>query len=56
MAHPAVSTMLPGPKSPAELDGLLDWWQVEIPGAFWDDLAKSGLLEAGTPLPNGQVA
>jgi D-threo-aldose 1-dehydrogenase len=56
MAHPAVSTMLPGPKSPGELDGLLDWWQVEIPGAFWDDLAKSGLLEAGTPLPNGRVA
>lgn len=56
MAHPAVSTMLPGPKSPAELDGLLDWWQVDIPAAFWDDLAKSGLLAAGTPLPNGRVA
>ncbi|HVW91109.1 MAG TPA: aldo/keto reductase [Devosia sp.] len=56
MAHPAVTTMLPGPKSPAELDGLLDWWQVEIPAAFWDDLAKSGLLEAGTPLPNGRSA
>jgi len=56
MAHPAVSTMLPGPRSPDEVDGLLDWWQVEIPPAFWNELAESGLLKAGTPLPNGRIA
>jgi D-threo-aldose 1-dehydrogenase len=56
LAHPAVATILPGPKSPAELDGILDWWQVEIPDAFWNALADRKLVAPGTPLPNGRTA
>jgi D-threo-aldose 1-dehydrogenase len=56
LAHPAVATVLPGPKSPAELEGILGWWQTEIPAAFWTALAESGLVAPGTPLPNGKTA
>lgn len=56
LAHPAVATVLPGPKSPAELDGILDWWQVAIPDAFWTELSEAGLVAPGTPLPGGQTA
>ena len=55
-AHPAVKTVLPGPKSPAELDGIIEWWQFEIPGSFWDALADQKLVAPGTPLPNGRTA
>ena len=56
LAHPVVCTVLTGPKSPAELEGILDWWNTRIPQGFWDDLAGSGLLAAGTPLPGGKTA
>jgi D-threo-aldose 1-dehydrogenase len=56
LAHPAIATVLPGPKSPAELDGILDWWKVPIPDAFWAALAERKLVAAGTPLPNGRTA
>ena len=41
LAHPAIATVLPGPKSPAELEGILDWWQVKIPDAFWAALGRA---------------
>ncbi len=56
LTHPAVATVLPGPKSPAELDGILDWGQVRIPDDFWTALADRRLVAPGTPLPNGQMA
>ena len=56
VAHPTVVSVLTGPKSPAELDGILKWWNTKIPGAFWDALADQGLVAKGTPLPNGRVA
>ncbi|HTJ57611.1 MAG TPA: aldo/keto reductase [Devosiaceae bacterium] len=56
LTHPAVATVLPGPKSPAELQGILDWWQVSIPAEFWTELAAQHLVAPGTPLPNGKTA
>ncbi|HVX81064.1 MAG TPA: aldo/keto reductase [Devosiaceae bacterium] len=56
LAHPAIANVLPGPKSPAELDGILEWWQTEIPASFWDALADAKLVAPGTPLPNGRTA
>jgi len=56
LAHKAVCNVLPGPKAPEELDGILQWWQADIPGAFWDALADRKLVAPGTPLPNGKVA
>lgn len=55
LTHPAVCNVLPGPRSPAELDGILDWWDVKIPGELWTTLAAKGLLAPGTPIP-GSVA
>ena len=56
VAHPVVVSVLTGPKSPAELSGILTWWNTTIPGTFWDELADKGLVAKGTPLPNGRVA
>ncbi len=57
LAHPAIATVLPGPKSPAELDGIVEWWQVKMSwtpsGRRWRSAASS---RSGTPLPNGQTA
>ncbi|UJW86603.1 aldo/keto reductase [Devosia sp. SL43] len=53
LTHPAVCNVLPGPRSPAELDGILDWWDVSIPGELWTTLAAKGLLAPGTPIPGG---
>lgn len=51
LAHPLVCSVLTGPKSPAELNGILDWWNTPIPAGFWRDLADRKLLVEGTPLP-----
>lgn len=53
LTHPAVCAVLPGPRSPQELDGILDWWKVEIPAGLWTALAEKGLVAPGTPLPGG---
>ncbi len=56
VAHPVVCSVLTGPKTLAELDGILAWWNTKIPASFWDALADQKLVSPGTPLPNGRVA
>jgi D-threo-aldose 1-dehydrogenase len=51
--HPAVCNVLPGPRSPAELDGILAWWDIAVPTELWTTLARRGLLAPGTPIPGG---
>ena len=53
VTHPAVCNVLPGPRSPQELDGILAWWDVDIPTELWSTLASRGLLAPGTPIPGG---
>jgi D-threo-aldose 1-dehydrogenase len=53
LTHPVVCNVLPGPRSPAELDGILDWWDIKIPTELWTTLAAKGLLAPGTPIPGG---
>lgn len=53
LTHPAVCNVLPGPRSPAELDGILEWWDVKVPDELWSSLAAKGLLAPGTPVPGG---
>lgn len=55
LTHPAVCNVLPGPRSPEELDGILGWWNREIPPELWTTLAQRGLLAPGTPIPGGQA-
>lgn len=56
LTHPAVCNVLPGPRTPAELDGIVDWWNTPIPDEMWMAFAERGLFAEGTPLPNGNVA
>lgn len=56
LAHKAVCNVLPGPRSSAELDGILTWWNTKIPDEFWTALADKRLVAPGTPLPNGKTA
>jgi D-threo-aldose 1-dehydrogenase len=51
LAHPVICSVLTGPKSVAELNGILDWWNTPIPSGFWRDLADKKLVADGTPLP-----
>jgi D-threo-aldose 1-dehydrogenase len=51
LAHPLVVSTIPGPRSAAELNQILDWWQIPIPASFWSDLKSDGLLPAGAPVP-----
>jgi D-threo-aldose 1-dehydrogenase len=53
LSHPAVCNVLPGPRSPEELDGILAWWDAPIPHELWTTLAAKGLLAPGTPIPGG---
>lgn len=55
LTHPAVCNVLPGPRSPEELDGILDWWSIDIPTGLWSALAEKKLLAEGTPIPGGMV-
>jgi D-threo-aldose 1-dehydrogenase len=55
LLHPAVCNVLPGPRSPEELDGILNWWAMEIPAELWTTLATQGLLAPGTPIPGGKA-
>lgn len=56
LSHPAVASVLLGPRSLDELSALLAWSQTPIADAFWTDLAAAGVLAAGTPLPGGVTA
>lgn len=51
LTHPAICSVLTGPKSPAELAQNIDWWATGIPAAFWTDLLDHKLLAPGTPVP-----
>lgn len=56
LAHPAVCCVLAGGTAPHEIQQFLQWSRLDIPEAFWEDLAGSGLLREGTPLPGGLAA
>ncbi|HEY8596364.1 MAG TPA: aldo/keto reductase [Devosiaceae bacterium] len=56
LTHPAVASVIPGPRSPEELAQTLEWWDTPIAESFWRDLAEAGLLAPGTPLPGGGTA
>lgn len=51
LAHPAVACVIPGLRTPDEVNQTLDWFHHAIPDAFWADLRGAGLLRADAPLP-----
>lgn len=51
LAHPAISTVLTGVRSVAELEENVRMFRYEIPAALWQDIRQEGLVEVAAPLP-----
>ncbi|BBK41146.1 oxidoreductase [Allostella vacuolata] len=51
LGHPAVVSVLPGPRTAAQMDGCMAWMRHPIPAGFWRDLRNGGLLRADLPVP-----
>jgi D-threo-aldose 1-dehydrogenase len=51
LAHPIVAATIPGPRSTAEFNQILDWWNTKIPAALWRDLKAEKLVDAAAPVP-----
>lgn len=48
IAHTLVKSVVPGPRTPTELNQILDWWNISIPASLWSDLQSEGLLGGST--------
>jgi len=46
-----VSSVIPGPRSRADVKQIIEWFETRIPDALWSDLKSAGLLHAESPLP-----
>jgi len=53
LGHPAVVSCVPGPRNPAELQGIVNWMTLPIPAALWTALREQGLIAADAPVPAG---
>jgi D-threo-aldose 1-dehydrogenase len=51
LGHPAVATVIPGTRSPAEVAQNVEIFAPEIPADFWAELKHEGLLRADAPTP-----
>ncbi len=49
--HPAVVSVLNGPRSQAQLEANLQYAELPIPAACWEQLRSEGLLAKDVPLP-----
>lgn len=54
-AHEVVASVIPGPRSAAELEQILGWAATPIPTALWDDLKSAKLLAEHAPTPNAPL-
>jgi len=51
IGHPLVSSIIPGPRSRAEMSTIFDWWDLPVPASLWSDLKTAGLLHSDAPVP-----
>ena len=51
LAHPCVTTVIPGALHPREAEEDLGYFQEEIPSALWAELKAEGLLREDAPTP-----
>ena len=51
LAHPLVTSVIPGANSPTQVSQNLDALKRTIPFAFWEELNDQGLVRADAPLP-----
>jgi D-threo-aldose 1-dehydrogenase len=53
LAHPAVATVIPGARSPSEVEDNLRMFHHPIPSSFWKELRAEQLLPDEAPVPTG---
>jgi D-threo-aldose 1-dehydrogenase len=46
-----VTSVIPGPRSSAELEQILGWFGAPVPPEFWQALKSRGLMQEGAPVP-----
>jgi len=51
LAHPAVAAVIPGARSPAEVNENVKMFEFEIPADFWTELRAEGLIPDAAPTP-----
>lgn len=51
LAHPLVASVIPGPRSAAELNQIIGWTEAAIPPSLWSDLKNEKLIAANAPTP-----
>ena len=54
LAHPAVPSVLPGPRSAAHVHACVEAMAEPIPAALWDELGERGLIRPDAPVPAGE--
>lgn len=50
--HPAIPTILMGPRSPEQVEGNVEMFKFDIPNDLWNELKHEGLLPADAPTPS----
>jgi D-threo-aldose 1-dehydrogenase len=53
LAHPAVISIIPGPRRPEEVHQAIETLSIDIPDTLWSDLRAEGLLRGDAPVPGG---
>jgi D-threo-aldose 1-dehydrogenase len=51
LANKLVASVIPGPRSAAELNQIFAWRETKIPAALWSDLKSEGVLDKAAPVP-----
>ena len=53
LGHPAVTAVLPGPRSATQVDRAVAAFREDIPSAFWLELKEEQLIDRAAPTPPG---
>ncbi|MSR81480.1 MAG: aldo/keto reductase [Candidatus Latescibacteria bacterium] len=51
LAHPAITTIIPGTRQPSRVDENFELLSEKIPAAFWDELKERELIRREAPVP-----
>ncbi len=51
LAHQAVASVIPGPRSAEELNQIFEWFEADIPASLWSDLKNEKLIAENAPVP-----
>ena len=54
LGHPAIVSVLPGPRSAAQVPQCLAWMSEAIPASLWAAMKADGLLDSAVPVPIDQ--